>query len=57
MARLVRKAKQKVRVDAELTALIVEAVDAGENQGEIARIVGRSKEYVRLVRNRAHEGE
>lgn len=52
MARLIRKAAMKIRTDAELDALIVEAMDAGENQAEIARIVGRSREHLRNVRRR-----
>lgn len=52
MARLIRKAKQKKRLDQELDLLIVEAMDAGENQAEIANIVDRSREHLRNVRRR-----
>ena len=52
MARLIRKAHQKTRVDAELDVLIVEAMEAGENQTEIAKVVGRSREHLRNVRRR-----
>lgn len=53
MARLIRAAASKKRADALLDALIVEAMDAGENQTEIARIIGRSREHLRNVRRRA----
>lgn len=52
MARLVRLSKTKARTDALLEATIVEAMDAGENQAEIARIIGRSREHLRNVRRR-----
>lgn len=52
MARLVRAVATKRRTDARVDALIVEAMDAGENQAEIARVVGRSREHLRTVRRR-----
>lgn len=52
MARLIRKAAQKKRLDAELDAIVVEAMETGENQAEIARIIGRSREHLRNVRRR-----
>lgn len=52
MARLVRAVANKRRWDDAVDALVVEAMDAGENQAEIARIVGRSREHLRTVRKR-----
>jgi hypothetical protein len=43
------------RADERQRAAILAAVDAKENQSDIARIVGRSREYVRLVK-RESEG-
>lgn len=53
MARLVRAVANKRRWDSAVDTLVVEAMDAGENQAEIARVVGRSREHLRNVRRRA----
>jgi hypothetical protein len=55
MRRIKRAAAAKRRIDAELDRLVVEAVEARENQTDIARIIGRSREHVRLVARRAAE--
>ena len=47
-------AARKRAVTAE-TAAVIAAVEAGEKQTEIARVLGRSREHVRLLMQRAHE--
>jgi hypothetical protein len=52
MARLIRQTAIYKRAELKFESLIAEAMDAGENQTEIARIVGRSKQHIRNVRRR-----
>lgn len=52
MARLIQAARAHERASANLDAIVVEAMNAGENQSEIARIIGRSREHLRTVRRR-----
>lgn len=53
MAQLIRAVSIRNRWDREVDKLVVEAMDAGENQSEIARILGRSREHLRTIRKRA----
>lgn len=57
MARLVRLVATQTRVNKQVDETIVEAMAAGENQSEIARVVGRSREHLRNVRRRFEQGE
>jgi hypothetical protein len=52
MARLIQAARAHERSGAQLDAIVVEAMNAGENQTEIARIIGRSREHLRTIRRR-----
>lgn len=52
MARLIKAAAAQRRATDVLELLVVEAMDAGENQTEIARIIGRSREHLRTIRRR-----
>lgn len=52
MARLIKAAAAQRRANDQLDRLVVEAMDAGENQAEIARIIGRSREHLRTIRRR-----
>lgn len=52
MARLIKAVAAQRRANDTVDLLVVEAMDAGENQTEIARIIGRSREHLRTVRRR-----
>lgn len=52
MAQLVRAEAIRRRWAAEVDRLVVEAMEAGENQREIANIIGRSREHLRTIRKR-----
>lgn len=52
MARLIRAVQAHQRTADQIETLVVEAMEAGENQTEIARIIGRSREHLRTIRRR-----
>lgn len=49
MRRVKRALTANRRTEATLAAAIADAIDAGDKQIEIARAIGRSREYVRLL--------
>lgn len=49
MRRFKRVLASHRRIDAALAEATVDALDAGEKQIELARLMGRSREYVRLL--------
>lgn len=55
MAQLVRAEAIRRRWAREVDRLVVEAMDAGENQREIANIIGRSREHLRTIRRRVEQ--
>lgn len=57
MAQLVRAMAIKRRRDSEVEQLVARAMDDGENQAEIARIIARSREHLRTIRRRVKAGQ
>lgn len=49
MRRVKRAHAANQRTEAALEAAIVDAIAAGDKQIEVARAVGRSREYIRLL--------
>lgn len=52
LAQLIRAEAIRRRWADEVDKLVVQAMDEGENQAEIARIIGRSREHLRTIRRR-----
>lgn len=49
MRRIKRALAANRRTEATLAAAITDGIEAGDKQIEIARVIGRSREYVRLL--------
>lgn len=49
MRRFKRALTAQRKAEAALAAATVDAIDAGDKQIELARLMGRSREYVRLL--------
>lgn len=55
MARLILGQAAYKRAEKRRDALVVEAMEAKENQKEIARIIGHSREHLRTIKRRFEE--